>query len=71
MQIGGTLLTFRTMHFTVELVAPVVSITHRGFHVYLDTTVELTKVIGGVAHIWDILILGFGVSVTYPIKLLK
>lgn len=71
MQIGGALLTFRTRHFTVELVAPVVSITRRGFHVHLDTAIELTKVIGGVAHIWDILILGFGVSVIYPIKLFK
>lgn len=71
MQIGGTLLTLRTMHFTVELVAPVVSITRRGFHVYVDTTVELTKIIGGVAYICDILILGFGLSIIFPIKLVQ
>lgn len=71
MRIGGTLLTLRTRRLTIELVVPVVSITRRGFHVHVDTAIELTKVIGGVAHIWDFLVLGFGVSVIYPIKLVK
>lgn len=65
MTIGGVLATFHLGSKHVQLIAPLLYIRRRGILIQVDTVLELSSWPGSPAKVLDILLLGFGVCVSW------